>query len=161
MSLTIPARLVKISVLGNFTPGSFLHNIVFYLDQFIVLKDNMLTAKSNNTKNAHFTELKVTRLFLDGEIWTQVKGLVRIMHPIYYTDQIQRCLDSFFRKSSPPKRMTTKKKYSFKPYRRLPRGGCMKKERTFHQLESRKAFTCLQFDESKQTTFCSVYGGKN
>ena len=55
-------------------------------------------------KNAHFTELKVTRLLLDGEIWTQPsyvfhKWLVIIMQPIYYTDQIQRCLDSFFRKS--------------------------------------------------------------
>ena len=26
-----------------------------------------------------------------------------MVQPIYYTDQIQRCLDSFFRKSSPPK----------------------------------------------------------
>ena len=34
----------------------------------------------------------------------------------------------------------------------------MKKERTFHQ-ESKKAFTSLQFDESKeQTTLCTVYG---
>ena len=67
---------------------------------------------------------------------------------------------SFFRKSALPKRITTKKKYnySFKPYRRLPCEGRMKEERTFHQLESRKAFTCLQFDECKQTTFCSVYG---
>ena len=36
-------RLVKISVIENVTPLSFLHNIVFYLDQFIVLTD-MLTA---------------------------------------------------------------------------------------------------------------------
>ena len=42
MSLTIPTRLVKISVIENLTSVS-LHNIVFYLDQFIVLKD-MLTA---------------------------------------------------------------------------------------------------------------------
>ena len=34
----------------------------------------------------------------------------------------------------------------------------MKKERTFHQ-ESKKAFTLVQFDESKeQTTFCTVHG---
>ena len=44
MSLTIPTRLVKISVIENLTPVSFLQTmIVFYLDQFIVLKD-MLTA---------------------------------------------------------------------------------------------------------------------
>ena len=73
MSLTIPTRLVKISVIENLTPVSFMHIvIVFYLDQFIVLKD-MLTAKSNRTKNVHFTEFKVTRLFWDGEIWTQPK----------------------------------------------------------------------------------------
>ena len=43
MSLTIPTRLVKISVIENLTSVSLLHNIVFYLHQFIVLKD-MLTA---------------------------------------------------------------------------------------------------------------------
>ena len=44
MSLTIPTQLVKISVIENLTPVSFLHTmIVFYLDQFIVLKD-VLTA---------------------------------------------------------------------------------------------------------------------
>ena len=38
-----------------------------------VLKD-MLTAKPNNTKNTHFkTSNKVTRLLLDGEVWTESK----------------------------------------------------------------------------------------
>ena len=44
----------------------------------------------------------------------------------------------------------TKKKYGFKHYRRLLRGGQLKKEKTFHQ-ESKKVFTWLQFDESKQS----------
>ena len=43
MSLTISTRLVKISAIENLTSVSLLLNIVFYLDQFIVLKD-MLTA---------------------------------------------------------------------------------------------------------------------
>ena len=52
----------------------------------------------------------------------------------------------------------TKKKYSFKHYRRLPhKKGHMKNKRSFYQ-EFEKAFTWLQFDDSKQTTFCSVYG---
>ena len=37
--------------------------VVFYVKQFAVL--------NNIIKNLHFTELKVTRLLLDGEIWTQ------------------------------------------------------------------------------------------
>ena len=32
----------------------------------------------------------------------------------------------------------------------------MKKEKTFHQ-ELKKAFTWLQFDESKEQTLCTVY----
>ena len=44
----------------------------------------------------------------------------------------------------------TKKKYGFKHYRRLLRGGQLKKEKTFHQ-ESKKVFTWLQFDESIQS----------
>ena len=44
----------------------------------------------------------------------------------------------------------TKKKYSFKHYRRLLCGGPLKKEKTFHQ-ESEKVFTWLQFDETKQS----------
>ena len=44
----------------------------------------------------------------------------------------------------------TKKKYGFKHYRRLLRGGQLKKEKTFLQ-ESKKVFTWLQFDESKQS----------
>ena len=44
----------------------------------------------------------------------------------------------------------TKKKYSFKHYRRLLHGGHMKKEGTFHQ-ELKKVFTWLQFDESRQS----------
>ena len=52
----------------------------------------------------------------------------------------------------------TLKKYSCKLHqRRLLRGERINKERTFHQ-ELEKAFTWLQFDESQQTTFCSVYG---
>ena len=43
----------------------------------------------------------------------------------------------------------TKKKYSFNPYRRFPRGGRMKKETTFQ--ESQKAFNWPQFEQSKQT----------
>ena len=46
----------------------------------------------------------------------------------------------------------TKKKYSFKHYRRLPHKGHMKNKRSFYQ-EFEKAFTWLQFDDSKQTTF--------
>ena len=46
---------------------------------------------------------------MGGEIWTQpkkcifCKWLVHTLQPIYYTDQIQRCLDSIFRKRSSPK----------------------------------------------------------
>lgn len=48
-------------------------------------------------------------------------------------------------------RIMTKKKYGFKQYRRLlRRGQLLKKEKTFHQ-ESKKVFTWLQFDESKQS----------
>ena len=39
----------------------------------------------------------------------------------------------------------TKKKYSFKHYRRLPHKGHMKNKRSFYQ-EFDKAFTWLQFD---------------
>ena len=117
-------------------------------------------------ENAHFTEFKVTRLFLDGEIWTQpkyifCKWLVRIVQPVYYTDQMQWCLDNFFRKRPPPKiceeenrtwRITTKKNCSFKHYRRLLHRGHMKKEITFHQ-QSKKAFNWLQFDSLTKQRF--------
>ena len=78
---------------------------MFYFIQFIVLKD-ILTASSHNTQNVHFQELKVTRLLLDGEICYSLNisfASGSSMQPINYTDEIQRCLDSFFRKRSPLK----------------------------------------------------------
>ena len=82
------------------------------------------------------------------------------MQPIYYADQIQRCLDSFLENVHPPK--FVKRNWKIKnndkdevQFQTLHRGR-MNKERTFRQ-QSKKVFTWLQFDESKQM-FCSVYG---
>ena len=61
MSLTIPTRLVKISVIENFKPVSFLHTvIVFYLDQFIVLKD-MLTRIIEQREKRAFHRMQVNQ----------------------------------------------------------------------------------------------------
>ena len=48
----------------------FLQKIVFYREEFVVLKD-MLTAKQHE-KHA-FQDLKATRLLLDGEVWREPK----------------------------------------------------------------------------------------
>ena len=50
-----------------------------------------------------------------------------------------------------------KEEVQFQTLQKAPTRRGMKKERTFHQ-QSKKAFNWLQFDKSKQTTFCSVYG---
>ena len=80
----------------------------------------------------------VTRLLLDGEIHLACSAFVSFsfasgpfMQPIYYTDQMQRSLDSFFSKKVAAQnlcrghgtgRKITEKKYSFKHYARLPQG---------------------------------------
>ena len=51
MSLTIPTQLVKISVIENLTPVSFLHTVIaFYLDQFIVLKGMLINRTTRKTR---------------------------------------------------------------------------------------------------------------
>jgi len=50
-----------------------------------------------------------------------------------------------------------KEEIQFQTLQKAPARRAYEEERTFHQ-ESEKVFTLLQFDESKKTTFCSVYG---
>ena len=71
MSLTIPTWLVKISVirLKNLTPVSFLHNVVFCLDQFLVLKGiDAYSIFEQHKKCILFHRAHGNQ---SGEIWTQ------------------------------------------------------------------------------------------
>ena len=53
-------------------------------------------------------------------------------------------------------RKITEKKYRFKHYARLPQG-VRRRKKELSAVNWKKAFTWLQFHESKQKTFCSAY----
>ena len=75
---------------------------------------------------------------------------------------MQGFLDSFFRKRSRPEICEEEMEYREKQQRRSTvsntmqgsRSGCEEEGKSHKKLK--KAFNNLQYDESKQTTFCSV-----
>ena len=77
---------VKLSIfIHSFTQGwcvSFLHKVVFYFEQFVVLKDTkcMLSAQSNNKKKSHFHRGNVTKLVGWGDLDTTLAYLHNLAH---------------------------------------------------------------------------------